>query len=393
MKITRIGTAQRRSRIGLRHLLAPSIRVTDPVKAAEAMIGLHGTDPTSFFLAARARVKELTIADMERSLYEERALLRILGMRRTLFVAPITVAGVIQVSSADDIAIVERRRLLTWIDQAGIASDSSAWLNAVCRKTVTTLGKTGPVLVGELTKLVPELAERIHVGAGSKWAVSQPIASRVIFLLSAEGKVARGRPRGSWVSGQHRWVAMDQWLEGGLPTPATDSAREELVRRWLTAFGPGTIADLKWWTGWTMGQVRKTLASIDPIEVDMDGAPGIALPGDLEPESPPKPWVAMLPALDATPMGWSHRDWYLGAHKPQLFDRNGNVGPTIWCNGRIVGGWAQTASRSVAYRLLEDVGAQAVAAIEMEAAEVEKFTAGSRVTPRFRTPLEKQLAQ
>lgn len=392
MKIKRIGTAERRARIGRRHRLATSARATNPVKAAEAMIGLHGTDPTSFYLAARARVKKLTVADMERSLYEERGLLRILGMRRTLFVAPIPIAGVIQVSSADDIAKVQRRRLLKWIDEAGFASDSSSWLTAVCKKTMTALGKAGPVLVGELTKLVPELSQQIHVAAGTKWAGFQPISSRVIFLLSAEGKVARGRPRGTWVSGQHRWVAMDQWLEGGLPTLPIDSAREELVRRWLAAFGPGTIADIKWWTGWTMGQVRKTLASLAPADVDLDGATGVALSDDLEPVPPLKPWVALLPALDATPMGWTDREWYLGPHKPQLFDRNGNVGPTIWCEGRVVGGWAQTASGSIAYRLLEDVGAHAVAAIDMEASDVEQFTAGFRVTPRFRTPLEKELA-
>ena len=39
--------------------------------------------------------------------------------------------------------------------------------------------------------------------------------------------------------------------------------------------------------------------------------------------------------------GLDARDWYLGPHRPALFDRNGNAGPTIWVDGRIVGGWAQ----------------------------------------------------
>ena len=37
--------------------------------------------------------------------------------------------------------------------------------------------------------------------------------------------------------------------------------------------------------------------------------------------------VALLPALDPTPMGYVERDWFLGPHAPALFDRSGNIGP------------------------------------------------------------------
>ncbi|WP_217998032.1 hypothetical protein [Nocardia paucivorans] len=29
------------------------------------------------------------------------------------------------------------------------------------------------------------------------------------------------------------------------------------------------------------------------------------------------------------PMGWRSRDWYLGEYAPLLFDRNGNIGPSV----------------------------------------------------------------
>jgi hypothetical protein len=90
-------------------------------------------------------------------------------------------------------------------------------------------------------------------------------------------------------------------------------------------------------------------------------------------------------------MGWTERAWYLGDHRGALFDRNGNAGPTIWWDGRIVGGWAQRADGQIATRLLEDVGTPARAAI---AAEVERLTAilaDRRFTPKFRTPLEREL--
>lgn len=356
------------------------------------MVGLHGTDPTSFYLAARARVRQLSVGAMEEALYERRDLLRLLGMRRTLFVAPIELAGVIQAASGNDIARVERNRLLKWIGEADISANPAAWLKMASGKAMKALARGGPSLLGDLSKEVPELREQIHLGAGTKWAVSQAVASRIVFQLAAEGKVARGRPRGSWISGQHRWVTMVDWIDGGLPLMPADSARENLIRRWLATFGPGTLADLKWWTGWTMAQLRNTLASVAVVEVDLEGTRGIALAEDLDPEAPVEPWVALLPALDSTPMGYAHRDWFLGPHKSRLFDSNGNIGPSVWCDGRIVGGWAQTAGGGIAYELLEDVGAETAATIEREVDAVEKFAAGARITPRFRTPLEKELA-
>ena len=83
------------------------------------------------------------------------------------------------------------------------------------------------------------------------------------------------------------------------------------------------------------------LTELKPAEVDLDGMPGIALAGDLEPPPGAEPWAALLPALDSTPMGWQRREWFLGEHASRLFDRNGNVRPTLWWDGRIVGGRAQ----------------------------------------------------
>jgi hypothetical protein len=91
-------------------------------------------------------------------------------------------------------------------------------------------------------------------------------------------------------------------------------------------------------------------------------------------------------------MGWADRSWFLGPHAGPLFDRNGNIGPTVWCDGRIVGGWAQRPGGEVVFRLLEDIGAEASAAVEKEAAALAAWTGPVRVTPRFRTPLEKELA-
>jgi len=173
-------------------------------------------------------------------------------------------------------------------------------------------------------------------------------------------------------------------------------ARVELARQWLGAYGPATAADLKWWTGWTMGEARRALTALAPVEVELEGssAPGLVLPDDLAPVAPPpaqvgEPWAALLPALDSTAMGWTERTWFLGdlRQRAPLFDRSGNVGPTVWWDGQVVGGWAQRKDGEIALGLLRDIGADAVAAIADAAERLRRSIGEVRVTPRFHTPL------
>ncbi|HEX9528237.1 MAG TPA: crosslink repair DNA glycosylase YcaQ family protein, partial [Streptosporangiaceae bacterium] len=86
---------------------------------------------------------------------------------------------------------------------------------------------------------------------------------------------------------------------------------------------------------------------------------------------------------------------YVGEHAPALFDRSGNIGPTAWWEGRIVGGWAHRQDGEIAVRLLQDIGAEGSAALAAEAQRLrERIGADprTRITPRFRTPLERELA-
>src|SRR5262249_9889220 len=139
-------------------------------------------------------------------------------------------------------------------------------------------------------------------------------------------------------------------------------------------------------------QTKAALAALPVVEVDLDGETGIALTDDLEFPVGAPTVAALLPGLDPTPMGWQAREWYLGPHAPTLFDRTGNIGPTGWWEGRVVGGWAKRPWGEVVYRLLEDIGAVGAAAVTAEASALEAWLGAARVTPRFRTPLERELS-
>src|SRR5207237_2307075 len=114
------------------------------------------------------------------------------------------------------------------------------------------------------------------------------------------------------------------------------------------------------------------------------------LPHDLEPASRPEPSAALLPSLDPSVMGWTGRDWFLGPHARMLFDRSGNAGPTVWWDGRVVGGWAQRPGGEVVYRMLEDVGADARAAVELAASRLGAWLGGGRVAAARRTARERE---
>ena len=288
----------------------------------------------------------------------------------------------------------ERKRLTKLIAEQ-ITPDAGAWLDRVEADTLAALRERGEATAKELTTAVPDLASKLRMGEGKAWGVTVGMSTRVLFLLATEAKIVRGRPLGTWLSSQYRWVPTELWFGDRIVMDAA-AARTELARRWLATFGPATLTDLRWWAGWTAADARHALDAIGAVEVEVTTT-AYVLPDDSAVDSTadfedPEPWVALLPSLDPAVMGWKEREWFLGAHQAALFDRNGNVGPTVWSNGRIVGGWAQRPDGDVVVRVLEDVGNEVLAAIDLEAGSLTDWLGGIRLTPRMRTPLERELS-
>jgi hypothetical protein len=387
----RIGVEERRARLVRRHRLGKGTQASSAVEVARDLVGLHATDPASVYLTAATRMKAPRVDQIERELYEDRSLLRMLGMRRTMFVLPIELASIVQAACTREIAVRERRVLVQFLEQAGVA-DASNWLTRVGNATVRALQARGAASASELSAAVPELRTKLGLAQDKSYASSPNVTSLLLMRLGADGRIVRGRPNGSWISSQYSWAPIEGWLPGGLKEWEVADAKVELARRWLAAFGPAPASDLRWWTGWTSGDVKRALAEIGPEEVDLDGATGLLLAGDVEPLTRPAPRAALLPALDPTVMGWLERKWFLGEHGPVLFDRTGNAGPTVWWDGHVVGGWAQRKDGEVVLRLLEDVGRDATAAINSEAERLQSWLGKIRITPRFRTPIERELS-
>ncbi|HEY0639965.1 MAG TPA: winged helix DNA-binding domain-containing protein [Pseudonocardiaceae bacterium] len=385
-----LGRGERRARLATRHHLAPAARCDDVVRLTDDLVALHATDPATVHLSAWARLRSGDVAATEKALYSDRSLVRLLGMRRTVFVVSAATAPVVQAACSRDIAVTQRRLLLKLLTEGGVP-EPAAWLADVERSVLAALHARGEATAAELAADEPRLATSVIVARGKPYEARQNFTSRVLFQLAVDGHILRGRPRGSWISSQHRWVPLRSWLPD-FAEPPVEEARAELVRRWLWAFGPAPVTDLRWWTGLGARPIAAALARVGAVEVSTDDGPAVVLPDDLDPTPDPGPWAAALPGLDPTPMGWQRRDWFLGPHAARVFDRTGNIGATVWWNGRVVGGWAQRRDGEVVHRLLEDIGAEGATAVAAAVAETAARLGGVRVTPRFPAPLDKELA-
>jgi winged helix DNA-binding protein len=387
-----LGAAERQARLGVRHGLARTVASVQD--AAADVVGLHSSDPASVFLSARARVDAFEPAHLEDALYVRRSLVRMIGMRRTLFVVPRDLAPVMHEACAKALIPRERTRLVRMLEEQDVARPGGGdrWLDRVQAKTMAALEALGEASARELTVEVPELSNKLRFGEGKTWGASVGVSTRVLFLLATEGRIVRTRPLGTWTSGQYRWSTVERWLGGALPAVDHDEACAELLRRWLGRFGPAATTDIRWWTGWTARLTASTLSAVGAVEVRLGDEQGWVLPDDLEGVPPPEPWVAFLPGLDPTVMGWKERAWYLGRHERDLFDRNGNAGPTVWADGRVVGAWGQTDAGEIAIRLHARVDASTRASIEAERERMRAWFGDVRIRTRFGTALERTLA-
>lgn len=357
------------------------------------MVGLHSSDPATVYLSAWARVPGFQIDDMDAALYRRRELLRIYGMRRTLWVVDRDTFPLVRNSSTVQLAEGQFRRMAKILEEHDVADDGVAWLEDVIPRALALIAERGEILARDITEAIPELATKITFRNKSGRVLGTTgVITNTLVLMAIRSEVIRGRPRGTWISSQYRWAEMESWLGEPVPEIPLSEASARLVRRWLHAFGPATERDIRWWTGWRVGQVRRALSDCDAVEVGLeDGQTGFLLADDIEPIDGAGPWVALLPSLDPTPMGWKEREWWIGEHEPVLFDRNGNAGPTIWVDGRVVGGWSQRKSGEIVYEIFDDVGAEVESTVEERAAALELWMGDVTVTPRFRSPHDRAL--
>lgn len=389
--------AQRRARLATRHRLLAATRTDDVAAIADSVVALHSTDPSTVYLSAMARMKHPSIEAVSTSLYDDHTVVRHHAMRRTLWVFTPQMARWAHAACTVALATKQWKRLAKMVEDSGVAGDGAAWATVARADALAALTSMGTATARQLGQAVPALTQKLHLTVGNANVEVGGAHTRLLLNLGFDGAIVRGRPSGSWTNSEYPWSVADQWLPGGLTGVDVESGAAELARNYLARFGPASTADLQWWAGWTAGATKRALSAIDAVEVDLDAGSGNGvgwvLPDDTDDEIS-NPWVAFLPALDPTTMGWKTRAWYLGdlaKFGSPVFDTNGNAGPTIWVDGRVVGGWAQRKSGEIAFKLLADLPAKRVKSISAEAERLRDLIAEARVNVRFPAPMQKEL--
>ena len=374
--------------------MAPSRRIDDAAAIADAVVALHSTDPTSVFLSAASRMAHPSVAAIEKALYEERVVVRHHAMRQTMWVMTPQTAQRAHASSTRKIATAERRRLLPWLEAALQIKNPNQWFEEATERVVDVVRNAGSITTRDVGRALPDIAAvNLTAASGTRHEVKISAHSRLLLLAGFTGRIVRTSPVGTWVSSQYRWAPAEDWSVTDLDELDTKTAASGMLDHYLGRFGPATEPDIVWWTGWTKTQVRQALSDSGAYEVRLDDSSlGWVSSGDIEHVEAPEGWLALLPGLDPTTMGWKEREWFLHTDLiSRVFDRNGNAGPTIWLDGNIIGGWIQRPDGEIALELPNGIPASREAELETEIVRLQDFVCDTRFRVRFPSPNQKDL--
>ncbi|MCT1367225.1 winged helix DNA-binding domain-containing protein [uncultured Kocuria sp.] len=387
----RIDDEERRARLARRHGIAPEHRHSSLTEAVHGVLALHATEPATPHLSLHARVDGLMKQDVETALYKDRTLVRQLAMRRTLFAFPREFVPAALGAPSARVATTQYKRLVKEIAATGAIPHPEAWLESAREAVLAFLSGGREHQQSELRALVPEISGTMTVNAGTKYEAESHIAPRLVTWMGAEGDIVRAHGASHWRVNRFGWARMDEWLGSVQERPSERDSYKQLVEAYLRGHGPATERDLTWWFGSTKSAMRRALADVEAVEVQLErGATGWVLPDDVEPVDPVDPWAALLPALDPASLGWKDRDFYLDADfSGSVYDWAGNPGTTAWWDGRIVGSFVQDAAGVVELILGSDPGRVARRELENQARRLEEWLDGERVTAIYKAPITK----
>lgn len=321
----------------------------EPSAVAKRLLAVQGQDPRGARLAVRVRTEGLSAADVDRALSEERSLVISWLNRGTLHLVRSEDYRWLHALTTPPLATSAKRRLA----QEGVSPDAGERAVATIERA---LADEGP-----LTRL--QLRERLEV-AGAPTHGQMLI--HLLFLASLKGILVRGPMIGT----HHAYVRLDDWIEPARPIDR-DVALAELARRYLVGHAPADDRDLARWAGLPLRDARAGLSAIASELVEReDGLVHLAA----RPPEPEVPGPRLLGAFDPVLLGWTSREQILGPHT-RLVTMNGIFRPFAMVKGRAVASWRLNRGK-VVIEPLGPISKAATAALEADAADVERFMAG-----------------
>jgi hypothetical protein len=259
-------------------------------------------------------------------------------------------------------AIDSGELIISWLNRGTlhlVCHEDYGWLHALTAPTMTATNKRRLAQEGvtDPDRGIRLIAKALEDGPMPRAALGEhagetgPALTHLLLAASLRGLIVRGPIRG-----RDQTFALTRDQVGELPRVDREAGLAELARRYLTGHARATDADLAYWSGLPLRDVRAGLAA-----ADAGAAPGPA--GDRA--LPPK----LLPPFDPYILGWKDLSF---AIPPALMKRvmpgGGMFRAVVLVDGRVAGTWSR-AGRRVA------IDAPGVEGLDAEAADVERFLA------------------
>jgi uncharacterized protein YcaQ len=340
-------------------------------------------------LSLWARVRDLPPDALEAALWKDRTLAKAWCMRRTLFLLPASELAIFVRGSAR-----RAEKEIRWVLNRGVPVST---LEGLLATTLAALDepRTRTELAARVGRsLGLPLRQEPGGGWGGRRAVPCVRLGRINFpagyllhLAGARGVVCSGPNRG----GEATFVRADVWIRT-FRDLAPDRAEEELLRRYLRTFGPGTVDDFVAWTRMLYSDARGIWARVerDLAPIDVEGFPAWILREDLhelQRAGLESTSVRLLPYFDSYVLGHMDRGHLLEArHHPRVYRPQGWIAPVVLVDGRVVGVWSHShkgSELSVRVDPFQPVSTKVRRRILEEAGDLAGFLGAAKVATRF----------
>jgi hypothetical protein len=298
-----------------RQMLLARVSMT-PADAVAQLVGMQAQEPQAPYLGLWSRLEGFS-PDALSELLAQRRMVRAGLMRVTIHLV-----------SAEDYARLWP--LLAERLAAGFAA--SPFARRLAGADLRQVVAAGAEQLAREPHTRPALGQAL----GSRWPDAQPEALAMAATMLTP--VLQIPPRGLWrASGQPRWSPAAQWLGQTLPE---DRDAAPIVRRYLAAFGPATVADFAAWSGLKgaraiIEDLREELVVFrDDAGRELLDVPGAPLP-DPSIAAPPR----FLAPFDNAILAHADRSRIIAPeHRPRVFaDR---LMRTFLLDGFVAGRWA-----------------------------------------------------
>lgn len=170
----------------------------------------------------------------------------------------------------------------------------------------------------------------------------------------------------------------DGWLGKGEAGQTGRSDPADLIRRYLAAYGPATVADAQTWSG--LGGLKETFEALRPaLETFKDERKReyFDLPGAPRPGADAVAPYRFLPEFDTLMLAHADRSRFIAdAHRPKLTSKNLQVAAVFLVDGMAAGTWKVERKRKTATLVLQSFAPltkKAVAALAVEGDALLRF--------------------